>query len=108
PARRPVVLRRVLRDLAAARMSPLATRIAMSQTMASPMAAPPLVPATTPSETAQIADLVRLASFEATRPSAAEIDALAAAAVRGAPVYVSAVAARPLNEQVVVARRLAA
>jgi methylenetetrahydrofolate reductase (NADPH) len=72
------------------------------------MAAPPLVPATEPNEAARIADLVRLASFEATRPPAAEIDALAAAAARGTPVYISAAATRPPHEQIATARRLAA
>src|SRR6202023_379137 len=62
PARRPVVLRRVLRDLATARMSPLAVRVA-------PMAAPPLVPTAEPNEAARIADFTRTASFETTRPS---------------------------------------
>jgi methylenetetrahydrofolate reductase (NADPH) len=85
-------------------MSPLATRAAKIATMP----APPLVPTAEPNEAAQIAELVRLASFEATRPSDAEIDALAAAAARGAPVYVSAVPGRPPHEQVAVARRLVA
>jgi methylenetetrahydrofolate reductase (NADPH) len=88
-------------------MSPLATRPANAITMARPMTAPPLVPTAGPNEAAQIADLARLASFEATRPSAAEIDALAAAAPQGTSVYISAVPARPLNEQIATARRLA-
>ena len=44
------------------------------------MAAPPLVPTAEPNEATHIADFVRLASFEATRPSDAEIAAFAAAA----------------------------
>lgn len=77
-------------------------------TEAPPMAAPPLVPTAEPNEAAQIADFARLASFEATRPSDTEIGALAAAAARGTPVYISAVPARPPNEQIAIARRLAA
>jgi len=89
-------------------MSPVATRPADAMTMAPAMPAPPLVPTAEPNEAARIADLVRRASFEATRPSDGEIDALAAAAARATPVYISAVAARPPSEQIVVARRLAA
>jgi methylenetetrahydrofolate reductase (NADPH) len=89
-------------------MSPLATPATDAMTLSPAMPAPPLVPAAEPNETARIADLLRLASFEATRPSDAEIDALAATAARGTPVYVSAVSTRPLNEQVATARRLAA
>ena len=90
-------------------MSPLtATRAAGAPTMAPPMAAPPLVPTAEPNEAAPIADFVRLASFEATRPSDAEIAAFAAAAARGTPVYVSAVPTRPPAEQVAIAQRLAA
>src|SRR5438270_424257 len=54
--------------------------------------APPLVPAAESSETARIADFVRRASFEATRPSDAELDALAAeieaAAATGLSVHI--------------------
>lgn len=90
-------------------MSPLAAaRAANAPTMAPSMGAPPLVPTAAPNEVMQIADFVRLASFEATRPSDAEIDAFAAAAARGAPVYVSAVPTRPPGEQVAIARSLAA
>jgi methylenetetrahydrofolate reductase (NADPH) len=89
-------------------MNPLATRIANDVTTAPAVAAASPVPTGEPSEAARIGDLARRASFEATRPSDAEIDALAAAAALGTPVYVSAVPARPLNEQVATARRLAA
>ncbi len=68
--------------------------------------APPLVPTAEPVEAARIAEFVRGASFEATRPSDAEIAALAAVAVPATPVYVSAVPARPPAEQLAVARRL--
>jgi methylenetetrahydrofolate reductase (NADH) len=69
--------------------------------------APPLVPAE-PSETARLAAFVRPASFEATRASDAELDALAAAAPRDARIYVSAVPSRPADEQIAIARRLRA
>jgi methylenetetrahydrofolate reductase (NADPH) len=88
-------------------MSPLATHGADATTRAPAMPAPPLVP-TEPNEAARIADLVRLASFEATRPSDADIDALATAAARATPVYVGAAPTLPLNEQIATARRLAA
>jgi len=79
-------------------MSTLTTARAVSH-------APPLVPPAEPTETARIAEFLRHASFEATRPSEAEIDALAAAVTR-APIYVSAVPSRPPAEQIAVARRL--
>lgn len=79
-------------------MSPLTTARAMS--------APPLVPPAEPGEAARIAEFVRAASFEATRPSDGEIDALAAAAAPATPVYVSALPSRPPEEQIAVARRL--
>jgi methylenetetrahydrofolate reductase (NADPH) len=72
------------------------------------MAAPPLVPTAEPSEAARIADFVRAASFEATRPSDAELDALAAVAAPGTPVYVSAPPSRPATEQIAIATRLRA
>ncbi|HEY4921638.1 MAG TPA: methylenetetrahydrofolate reductase [Xanthobacteraceae bacterium] len=84
-------------------MSPLTT---LPIAKALPMAAPPLVPNPEPNETAQIADFVRLASFEATRPSEAEIDGLATAATPGTAIYVSAVPARPPREQIAIAKRL--
>ncbi len=84
-------------------MSPLRTT-AEAPAMSS---APPLVPAE-PSETARLAAFVRPASFEATRASDAELDALAAAAQRGAWIYVSAVPSRPAEEQIAVATRLSA
>jgi len=68
--------------------------------------APPLVPPAEPVEAARIADLVRAASFEATRPSDAEIAAFTAVAPPATTVYVSAVPSRPLEEQIVTARRL--
>ena len=70
--------------------------------------APPPVPPAEPIEVARIAEFVRSASFEATRPSDAELDALAAAAPAGARIYVSAIPARPVDEQIAVARRLRA
>jgi len=79
-------------------MSPLVTARAM--------AAPPLVPPAEPGEAARIAEFLRAASFEATRPSDAEIDALAAAAAPTTPVYVSALPSRPPEGQIAVARRL--
>jgi len=80
-------------------MSPAVTAHAVTH-------APPLVPPAEPTETARIAAFVHAASFEATRPSDAEIDAFAAAAVPGTPVYVSAVPTRPPEEQIATARRL--
>jgi methylenetetrahydrofolate reductase (NADPH) len=68
--------------------------------------APPLVPPAEPGEAARIAEFVRGASFEATRPSDAEIGALVAAAVPATPIYVSAVPSRPPEEQIGIARRL--
>jgi methylenetetrahydrofolate reductase (NADPH) len=68
--------------------------------------APPLVPPAEPTEAARIAEFVRTASFEATRPSDAEIAAFAAAAAPATPVYVSAVPARPPAEQIAAAKRL--
>ena len=64
----------------------------------------PPVPPAAPSEAARIADVMRGASFETTRPSDAELDAFAAAP--GTRVYVSAPPARPPEEQIVIARRL--
>jgi methylenetetrahydrofolate reductase (NADH) len=85
-------------------MSPLALpRLTEAPNMA---AAPPLVPPAEPSEAARIADFVRLASFEATRPSEAELDGFAATAAPGTRVYVSALPARPPEEQIAIARRL--
>jgi methylenetetrahydrofolate reductase (NADPH) len=79
-------------------MSPLTATHAMT--------APPLVPPAEPGETARIAEFVRTASFEATRPSDGEIDALAAVAAPATPVYVSALPSRPPHEQIAVAKRL--
>ncbi len=72
------------------------------------IAAPPLVPSAGPNEAALIAEFVRLASFEATRPSDAELGALSAVAPPGTAVYVSAVPGRPPAGQVAIARRLTA
>jgi methylenetetrahydrofolate reductase (NADPH) len=80
-------------------MSPAVTAHAVTH-------APPLVPPAEPSEAARIAELVRTASFEATRPSEAEIAAFAAVAAPATPVYVSAVPSRPPEEQIATARRL--
>jgi methylenetetrahydrofolate reductase (NADPH) len=80
-------------------MSPLATAHAVTH-------APPLVPPAEPGEAARIAQLARDASFEATRPSEAEIAAFAAVAPPATPVYVSAVPSRPPAEQIAIARRL--
>jgi methylenetetrahydrofolate reductase (NADPH) len=68
--------------------------------------APPLVPPAEPGEAARIAELMRGASFEATRPSDKEIAALAAAAAPETPIYVSAVPSRPPAEQIAIAKRL--
>ena len=70
--------------------------------------APPLVPNAEPSEAASIAEFVRRASFEATRPSDAELDALTAVAAPGTRIYISALASRPAAEQVPLAVRLRA
>jgi methylenetetrahydrofolate reductase (NADPH) len=70
--------------------------------------APSLVPSADVSETARIADFVRRASFEATRPSDRELDALAAAAAPGTRIYISAVATHPAAEQIAVATHLRA
>jgi methylenetetrahydrofolate reductase (NADPH) len=80
-------------------MSPAVTAHAVTH-------APPLVPPAEPTEAARIAEFVRAASFEATRPSDAEIAAFAAVAAPATPVYVSAVPSRPPEEQIAVARRL--
>ena len=58
--------------------------------------------------TQAIADFVQGFSIEATRPTAAEIDALAAIAPKGTRVYVSAVPARPTQEVLDSAIRLRA
>jgi len=68
--------------------------------------APPLVPPAEPGEAARIVEFMRGASLEATRPSEAEIAALAAVAAPGTPIYVSAVPSRPAAEQIAIARRL--
>ena len=70
------------------------------------MAAPPLVPPAEPAEPARIADFVRAASFEATRLTDADLDALTAAAKPGTRIYVSALPGRPVDEQIAIARRL--
>jgi methylenetetrahydrofolate reductase (NADPH) len=70
--------------------------------------APSLVPPAEPGEAARIAEFLRAASFEATRPSDAEIGALAAVAAPATAVYVSALPARPPQEQIAIAKRLAA
>jgi methylenetetrahydrofolate reductase (NADPH) len=80
-------------------MSPAVTAHAVTH-------APPLVPPAEPTEAARIAEFVRAASFEATRPSDAEIAAFAAVAAPATPVYVSAVPSRPPAEQIATARRL--
>jgi methylenetetrahydrofolate reductase (NADPH) len=82
-------------------MSPAVTAHAVTH-------APPLVPPAEPTEAARIAEFVRAASFEATRPSDAEIAAFAAVAAPATPVYVSAVPSRPPAEQIATARRLRA
>jgi methylenetetrahydrofolate reductase (NADPH) len=74
--------------------------------MAPNMAGPPLVPPAEPAEPARIAEFVRTASLEATRPSDADLDALAAVAAPGTRIYVSALPARPADEQIAIARRL--
>jgi len=88
-------------------MTPLGPANAMPNAMSNSMpSAPPLVPPAEPLEAARIADFMRSASFEATRPSDAELDALAAAAPPGSRIYVSAIPSRPAEEQIAVARRL--
>jgi methylenetetrahydrofolate reductase (NADPH) len=82
-------------------MTPAVTARAMTH-------APSLVPPAEPGEAARIAEFLRAASFEATRPSDAEIDALAAVAAPATAVYVSALPSRPPQEQIAIARRLAA
>jgi methylenetetrahydrofolate reductase (NADPH) len=64
------------------------------------------VPPAKPTEAARIAEFVRAASLEATRPSDKEIAALAAVAAPGMQIYVSAVPSRPAQEQIAIARRL--
>ena len=68
--------------------------------------APSLVPPAEPGEAARIAEFLRAASFEATRPSDADLDALGAAVPSGTRIYVSALPARPVDEQIAIARRL--
>ncbi len=68
--------------------------------------APPLVPPAEPPEAGRIADFVRQASFEATRPSDAELDGLAAVVTPGTRIYVSALPSRPPEQQIAVAKRL--
>jgi methylenetetrahydrofolate reductase (NADPH) len=80
----------------------------LALTRVAAMATPPLVPTAEPGEIARIADFVRHASFEATRPSQAEIDAVTAAAAPATPIYVSALPSRPPAEQIAVAKRLRA
>ena len=70
------------------------------------VAAPPLVPPAEPAESLRIAEFVHAASFEATRPSDADLDALGAAVPSGTRIYVSALPARPVDEQIAIARRL--
>ena len=73
---------------------------------ASMSSAPPLVPLAEPFEAARIGEFVRSATFEATHPSDAELDALAAAVPPGTRIYVSAVPARAPEEQIAIAQRL--
>jgi methylenetetrahydrofolate reductase (NADPH) len=81
---------------------------ALALTRVAAMATPPLVPTAEPGEIARIADFVRHASFEATRPSQVEIDAVTAAAAPATPIYVSALPSRPPAEQIAVAKSLRA
>jgi methylenetetrahydrofolate reductase (NADPH) len=76
------------------------------QLKASAPTAPPLVPPAEPIEAGRIADFVQSASFEATHPSDAELDALAVTVPRGTRIYVSAIPSRRSDEQIAVARRL--
>src|SRR4051812_31338412 len=64
--------------------------------------------AVTSGPTQAISDFVQGFSIEATRPSAAEIDALAANVPQGTRVYVSAVPTRPTHEVLDSAIRLRA
>lgn len=59
-------------------------------------------------EIAAIADFTRGQTFEATRPSAGDVAALAEAARPGTKVYVSSVPMRPVEEAIDAARRLCA
>ena len=68
--------------------------------------APPLVPPAGPAESVRIAEFVHAASFEATRASDTDLDALGAAVPSGTRIYVSALPARPVDEQIAIARRL--
>jgi methylenetetrahydrofolate reductase (NADPH) len=67
-------------------------------------ATPPLAPPAQQTETARIADWVRRATFEATRPTDAELDNVRLP--RGARVYLSAIPSRSLEEQIAAAIRL--
>jgi methylenetetrahydrofolate reductase (NADPH) len=66
-------------------------------------AAAPVVPPAPTEEVERIAAFMRGCSFEATRPNAADVDALAASAARGTKVYLSAVPTRPADEQIAAA-----
>ena len=84
-ARRAVVLRRVLRDLAPARVTAMAGAFAMTRFEAANRVDP----------VGAIADFMRGFSLEATRPSPADVAALAETAPAGTRVYLSAVPTRP-------------
>ena len=75
------------------------------------MSTPTAIPATPSQDRADaiaaIADFMRGFSFEATRPSADEVAALAAIVPAGTRVYVSAVPTRPAQEAIEAAMRLA-
>jgi methylenetetrahydrofolate reductase (NADPH) len=68
-----------------------------------PLAASQTAPAEPAETTRQIADFVRGFSIEATRPTAADLDALKSAAPAATLVYLSAVATRPLSDLVAYA-----
>jgi methylenetetrahydrofolate reductase (NADPH) len=65
--------------------------------------AAPAVPSAPADEVERIAAFMRRSSFEATRPNAADVGALAASAARETKIYLSAVPTRPADEQVAAA-----
>src|SRR5262249_36172760 len=91
-ARRALVLRRILRDLAPPRVNDMASVMTTVEDHADPIEA--------------IADFMASFSLEATRPSADEVAALAGIVPAPASVYVSAVPRRPVHEAIDAAARL--
>src|SRR6266508_3765744 len=89
---RSLVLRRILRDLAPARVNDMAAVMTTTEDRADPIDA--------------IAEFMAGFSLEATRPSAEEVAALAAVAPASTSVYISAVPKRPAQEAIEAAARL--